>query len=42
MLLSSAPTGEPLALLNASAVTELRTAAVSAVATGLLARRRCP
>ncbi len=38
VLLSSARTGEPLALLNASAVTELRTAAVSAVATGLLAR----
>ena len=38
MLLSSAQTGEPLAMLNASAVTEIRTAAVSAVATGLLAR----
>jgi ornithine cyclodeaminase/alanine dehydrogenase-like protein (mu-crystallin family) len=38
VLLSSARTGEPLALLNASAVTEVRTAAVSAVATGLLAR----
>jgi ornithine cyclodeaminase/alanine dehydrogenase-like protein (mu-crystallin family) len=38
VLLSSAQTGEPLALLNASAVTEIRTAAVSAVATGLLAR----
>ncbi len=38
VLLSSAETGEPLALLNASAVTEVRTAAVSAVATGLLAR----
>jgi ornithine cyclodeaminase/alanine dehydrogenase-like protein (mu-crystallin family) len=38
VLLSSAHTGEPLALLNASAVTELRTGAVSAVATGLLAR----
>jgi ornithine cyclodeaminase/alanine dehydrogenase-like protein (mu-crystallin family) len=38
VLLSSAETGEPLALLNASAVTEIRTAAVSAVATGLLAR----
>ncbi len=38
VLLSSAPTGEPLAVLNASAVTEIRTAAVSAVATGLLAR----
>jgi ornithine cyclodeaminase/alanine dehydrogenase-like protein (mu-crystallin family) len=38
VLLSSAETGEPLALLNASAVTEIRTAAVSAVATELLAR----
>lgn len=38
VLLSSAATGEPLALLNASAVTEIRTAAVSAVATELLAR----
>jgi ornithine cyclodeaminase/alanine dehydrogenase-like protein (mu-crystallin family) len=38
VLLSSAHTGEPLALLNAAAVTEIRTAAVSAVATGLLAR----
>jgi ornithine cyclodeaminase/alanine dehydrogenase-like protein (mu-crystallin family) len=38
VLLSSAPTGEPLAVLNASAVTEIRTAAVSAVATELLAR----
>jgi ornithine cyclodeaminase/alanine dehydrogenase-like protein (mu-crystallin family) len=38
VLLSSAQTGEPLALLNASAVTEVRTAAVSAVATELLAR----
>ncbi len=38
VLLSSAQTGEPLALLNASAVTEVRTAAVSAVATDLLAR----
>jgi ornithine cyclodeaminase/alanine dehydrogenase-like protein (mu-crystallin family) len=37
VLLSSARTGEPLALLNASAVTEVRTAAVSAVATELLA-----
>jgi ornithine cyclodeaminase/alanine dehydrogenase-like protein (mu-crystallin family) len=37
VLLSSAQTGEPLALLNASAVTELRTAATSVVATGLLA-----
>lgn len=39
VLLSSGPTGEPLALLNASAVTEIRTAAVSVVATGLLARK---
>ena len=31
-------TGEPLALINASAITEVRTAAVSAVATDLLAR----
>jgi len=38
VLLSSGSTGEPLALLNASAVTEIRTAAVSVVATGLLAR----
>jgi len=38
VLLSSTRTGEPLAILNASAITEIRTAAVSAVATGLLAR----
>jgi ornithine cyclodeaminase/alanine dehydrogenase-like protein (mu-crystallin family) len=38
VLLSSGTTGEPLALLNASAVTEIRTAAVSVIATGLLAR----
>jgi ornithine cyclodeaminase/alanine dehydrogenase-like protein (mu-crystallin family) len=38
VLLSSAQTGEPLAMLNGSAVTEVRTAAVSAVATELLAR----
>ena len=38
VLLSSTQTGEPLAILNASAITEIRTAAVSAVATGLLAR----
>jgi ornithine cyclodeaminase/alanine dehydrogenase-like protein (mu-crystallin family) len=38
VLLSSGVTGEPLALLNASAVTEIRTAAVSVVATDLLAR----
>ena len=31
-------TGEPTAILDASAVTEIRTAAVTAVATGLLAR----
>jgi ornithine cyclodeaminase/alanine dehydrogenase-like protein (mu-crystallin family) len=37
VLLSKAETGEPLAVLNASALTEIRTAAVSAVATGLLA-----
>lgn len=38
VLVSSARTGEPLALVNASALTEIRTAAVSAVATTLLAR----
>jgi ornithine cyclodeaminase/alanine dehydrogenase-like protein (mu-crystallin family) len=38
VLLSSGQTGQPLALLNASAVTEIRTAAVSVVATELLAR----
>jgi len=38
ILLFAAATGEPLALVNASAVTEIRTAATSAVATGLLAR----
>ena len=38
VLLSAGPTGEPRALLNASAVTEIRTAAVSVVATDLLAR----
>ena len=38
MLLFAADTGEPLALVNASAVTEIRTAAISAVATDLLAR----
>ena len=38
VLLFAADTGEPRALVNASAVTEIRTAAVSAVATGLLAR----
>jgi ornithine cyclodeaminase/alanine dehydrogenase-like protein (mu-crystallin family) len=38
VLLSRGDTGEPIALLNASAVTEIRTAAVSVVATDLLAR----
>jgi ornithine cyclodeaminase/alanine dehydrogenase-like protein (mu-crystallin family) len=38
VLLSSGETGEPVALLNASAVTEIRTAAVSVIATDLLAR----
>ncbi len=38
VLLSSPQTGQPLAVLNASAVTEVRTAAVSAVATQALAR----
>jgi ornithine cyclodeaminase/alanine dehydrogenase-like protein (mu-crystallin family) len=38
VLLSSARTGELLAVVNASALTEIRTAAVSAVATSLLAR----
>jgi ornithine cyclodeaminase/alanine dehydrogenase-like protein (mu-crystallin family) len=38
VLISSAGTGEPLALLNASALTEIRTAAVSALATEALAR----
>ncbi len=38
VLLSSGETGEPVALLNAAAVTEIRTAAVSVVATDLLAR----
>jgi ornithine cyclodeaminase/alanine dehydrogenase-like protein (mu-crystallin family) len=37
VMLSSSTTGEPLAVLNASAVTEIRTAAVSAVATSVLA-----
>jgi ornithine cyclodeaminase len=39
VLLFSAETGELLALLNASAITAIRTAAVSAVATKLLARQ---
>ncbi len=38
VLLFAAGTGEPLALVNASAITQIRTAAVSAVATSLLAR----
>ena len=38
VMLFSADTGELLALLNASAITAIRTAAVSAVATKLLAR----
>lgn len=38
VLLSDAVTGEPRAVLNASAVTEIRTAAVSVLATELLAR----
>src|SRR5579859_1164136 len=39
VLLFTADTGEPVAMVNASALTEIRTAAVSAVATDLLARR---
>lgn len=38
VLLFSADTGELLAMMNASAITSIRTAAVSAVATDLLAR----
>jgi ornithine cyclodeaminase len=38
VLLSSGTTGEPVAVVNASAVTEIRTAAVSVVATDLLTR----
>ena len=38
VLLSSPETGEPQALINASALTEIRTAAASVVATRLLAR----
>lgn len=38
VLLFSGRTGEPLALINGSAITEVRTAAVSALATRLLAR----
>ena len=37
-MLFSHETGEPLALMNASEITAIRTAAVSAVATRLLAR----
>src|SRR5215467_6222459 len=37
VLLSEAESGQPIAVLNASAVTEIRTAAVSAVATEQLA-----
>jgi ornithine cyclodeaminase/alanine dehydrogenase-like protein (mu-crystallin family) len=39
VLLFSGETGEPLALANASAITAVRTAAVSAVATRVLARQ---
>jgi ornithine cyclodeaminase len=39
VLLSDGRTGEPAAILNASAITEIRTAAVSIVATELLARK---
>jgi ornithine cyclodeaminase len=38
VLLSSEETGEPVAIMNASAVTEIRTAAASVVATRALAR----
>ncbi|HUR81874.1 MAG TPA: ornithine cyclodeaminase family protein [Thermoanaerobaculia bacterium] len=38
VILHSGETGQPLAFVNASAITEIRTAAVSAVATRLLAR----
>jgi ornithine cyclodeaminase/alanine dehydrogenase-like protein (mu-crystallin family) len=38
VMVFAADTGEPVALINASALTEIRTAAVSAVATELLAR----
>jgi ornithine cyclodeaminase/alanine dehydrogenase-like protein (mu-crystallin family) len=38
VLVSDGATGEPVALLNASAITEIRTAAMSVVATDLLAR----
>ena len=39
VILHSGETGEPLAFMNASAITAIRTAAVSAVATRLLARK---
>jgi ornithine cyclodeaminase/alanine dehydrogenase-like protein (mu-crystallin family) len=39
VILHSGDTGEPLAIVNAAAVTAIRTAAVSAVATKLLARK---
>jgi ornithine cyclodeaminase len=39
VILHSGDTGEPVAIVNASAVTAIRTAAVSAVATKLLARK---
>lgn len=42
VLLHSGDTGELLAVMNASAITEIRTAAVSAVATKLLAREEAP
>ena len=38
VILHSGETGEPLAIMNASAITAIRTAAVSALATRLLAR----
>jgi ornithine cyclodeaminase/alanine dehydrogenase-like protein (mu-crystallin family) len=40
VLLSDGQTGEPLAVLNASAVTEIRTAAVSVLATDVLGQAR--
>jgi ornithine cyclodeaminase len=39
VILHSGETGEPLAMMNAAAITAIRTAAVSAVATKLLARK---
>ena len=42
VILHSGETGEPLAFMNASAITAIRTAAVSAVATKLLARKNAP